>query len=533
MQDRLEVARRHRLPAHLLMIMVACLIGCAWKQAYQSDEHIGLALPGWSSTTHEQGQCQAASVVATTMEPAVKPEIAAASFQSSQPTGDSASVKDGAEVLPIPSKAQEDSASAGGGHGPPDSRPPLTFDQIISATLLADPKIRAGLESINQARADLRTSSLIPNPSFLSDGIFIPLQRWTPARPGGPPQIDEQLSYPIDWFLFGKRAAAMVSANRGIRQAEADYANLVRQRVRDSAVAFYDVLEAKGLLGLAGQDTENLRRLEAVTAKSVKAGGRPVVDLNRVRLDLLKSEQDQREAETALVTAKAKLRSFMGRTDPDPNFDVSGDLNVPEHVETPSTEDAFAMAQANRPDIQSLRWQISKAHADVVVEDRKACPQITPMAGYTRQFQTEVLGVPDADSLTLSVTTTLPFFDRNQGGRMKARSVALQNNLNLEAGLVDLRAEIEQAVQELRTAYRNAGAVAQEQLKLAGDVRDSITTAYRVGGRPLIDVLDAERNYRETYRLYLSSRANYWRFLYKFSAAIGKQVSPDDQYPRR
>jgi cobalt-zinc-cadmium efflux system outer membrane protein len=518
--------RSFRVPLMLFLLafVTSCQIGCALKQAYQSDECIGLALTDQSSTPHEPP---------TTVEQPIKPEIAAASFQSSVPGGEGSSVKDRAEVLPIPSKAQENSSSADGGRKAADSGPPLTFDQVISATLLVDPKIRAGLESIHQARADLCTSSLYPNPSFLSDGQFIPLQHWTPARFGGPPQIDEQLTYPIDWFLFGKRAAAMVSANLGVRQSEADYADLVRQRVRDSAVAFYDVLEAKGLLGLARQDTENLRRLDAATAKAVKAGGRPVVDLNRVRLDLLKTEQDLREAETSLVTAKAKLRSFMGRTDPDRNFDVSGDLDVPEHADTPSAEDAFAMAQANRPDIQSLRWQVSKARADVTVEDRKAYPQVAPMAGYTRQFQTEVLGVPDADSLTLTVTATLPFFDRNQGGRMKARSVAMQNSLNLEAGLVDLRAEIEQALQELRTAYRNAGAVAQEQLKLAGEVRDSITKAYDVGGRPLIDVLDAERNYRETYRLYISSRANYWRSLYKFSAAIGKQVSPDDQHPRR
>jgi cobalt-zinc-cadmium efflux system outer membrane protein len=523
MQNRLEVARGHRLLTYLLIIMVACATGCAFKQAYQSDEFIGSALTGRSSAAHDP---------AAIVDPPVKAEIAAASFQSPAPSGEDMSVRDGPEALPVPSKAQGDNSSAGGGPRVADSRPPVTFDQVISATLLADPKIRVGLESINQARADLCTSSLLPNPIFLSDGQLIPLRRWTPQQTGGPTQIDEQVSFPIDWFLFGKRAAAMVSANLGVRQAEADYTDLVRRRVRDSAIAFYDVLEAKALLALARQHTENLRRLETATAKAVKPDG-PVVDSNRVRLDLLTSERDLREAQTALVIAKAKLRSFMGRIDPDPTFDVSGTLDVPEHAETPSSEDAFAMAQANRPDIQSLRWRVSKARADVVVEDRKGYSQITPMAGYTRQFQTEALGVPDADSLDFTVTATLPFFDRNQGGRMKARSAAVQNSLNLEAGLVDLRAEIEQALQELRTAYKNTGAMAQEQLKLTADVRDSITQAAAAGSVPFSDVLDGERNYHEARRLYVSSRASYWRSLYKFSAAIGEQVSPDDQRPRR
>lgn len=83
-----------------------------------------------------------------------------------------------------------------------------------------------------------------------------------------------------------------------------------------------------------------------------------------------------------------------------------------------------------------------------------------------------------------------------------------------------------QADQELRTAAANSRAVAGEQLKLAEQVRDSINKAYEAGGRPLIDVLDAQRNYRDTYRLFINSRANYGRAAVKFNATLGKQVAP-------
>src|SRR5262249_215304 len=136
-------------------------------------------------------------------------------------------------------------------------------------------------------------------------------------RQGGPPQTDYQLGYAIDWFLFGKRAAAMASAAAGVRVSEADYADLVRQRVRDTAIAFYDVLEARALLDLARQDLDNLRRVEAATGKAVEAGGRPAVELNRVRLDVLRSEQTLREAESSLAVAVARLRAFLGRRDAD------------------------------------------------------------------------------------------------------------------------------------------------------------------------------------------------------------------------
>ena len=267
-----------------------------------------------------------------------------------------------------------------------------------------------------------------------------------------------------------------------------------------------------------------MTRLEAVTRKAVDAGGRPVVELNRVRLDLLKSQQDLREADSALAVAKAKLRAQFGRADADPSFDVAGNLDAPLTAEPLPTEEAFVLAQENRPDIQSLRVQVSKAQADTVVEDRKAFPQITPQFGYTRQYQTSI-GSPNFDSWDVSLTAPLPLFDRNQGNRAKAQSVAAQNCYNLQAGVVALRAEIEEAVRVFSTAYENARSVAQEQLRLAAQVRDSINKAYDVGGRPLIDVLDAQRTYRDTYRLYISSRANYWRSVYKYNSAIGKQVT--------
>jgi cobalt-zinc-cadmium efflux system outer membrane protein len=408
----------------------------------------------------------------------------------------------------------------------------LTIDQIINATLLADPKIRAGLEAINQANADLLTSSLLPNPTYTGDAQLLPLTRpFTVDKQGGPPQTDHQISYGIDWFLFGKRAAALASASAQVRVSEADYGDTVRQRVRDAAVAFYDVLEAKALLDLARQDLKNLRRVEEATRKGLEAGGRTPVDLNRVRLDVLKSEQTLREAESTLVVARAKLRALIGRRDPDPGFDVNGNLDATLAAQPLPVEESLAVAQENRPDIASLRLQIDKAARDVRTEHTKAFPQVTPQLGYTRQFQEKAIGFPDANSWSVSLNMALPFFDRNQGNRAKSQSVLAQNTLNLETGLTDLRAEIVQVVQDFQTSYQTATAVAGEQLKAATEVLNSITKAYEdAKGRSLLDVLDAQRNYRETYRLYISSRANYWRASYRYNAALGKQVLPHEQH---
>lgn len=406
---------------------------------------------------------------------------------------------------------------------PPPSA--VTLDQAIQLCLTNDPRIRAGLEIVNQSRGDAWTASLRPNPELNVAGGLLPLsRRFTPDDPAGPSEFDVGVSYGIDWFLFGKRAAAMASATAGVCVSEAEYADLVRKRVTETALAFYDVLEAQGLLDLARRDLENLERVEAMTRKAVANGGLPQVELSRVRLELLARRRELRDSESAVVTSKAKLRALIGGAEADPTFDVAGTLDGPLTAVPLAVEEAFALADENRPDLLALRRKIAKAQADTVVEHRNAFPEVTTDWGIAHQYQ-QSIGASDSTMWGTGLTMTVPLSNRNQGNRAKAAAVVAQSNQELRAGLVELRAEIVEAVQSLHTAKQNAASVAEEELRLAGQVRDSIGKAYEVGGRPLIDVLDAQRNYRETYRIYITSRADYWRSLHKYNSAIGKQVT--------
>lgn len=418
---------------------------------------------------------------------------------------------------PMPTTAQAANAPTG---------PGMSLDQVIATVLTADPKLRVGNEEINQAIADATTAALRPNPTLGVDGQLLPLTRpFTPQQQGGPPQFDAAVSYPIDWFLFGKRKAAMASSTIGVRQTESEYYDLIRQRVRDASLLYYDILELKALSDVARQDVENLTRVEAITRKAVVGGGRPEVDANRIRLDLLRSQQFLRDAEMAVANAKSRLRAMLGRNDADPSFDVAGSLDLPASTPVTSVDEAIELAQQNRPDITALRLKVEKSEAETLVQYRKAFPDVAVKAGYSRQFQGSI-GFRDADTFLVGVDVTLPIFDRNQGNRARAASALAQSHFQVQSSLIELRSEIEQVLNEFRMAQLSAQAVANEQLKLAEQVRDAINKANEAGGRPLLDVLDAQRNYRDTFRLYVTSRANYWRANARLSATLGKKMAP-------
>ena len=401
----------------------------------------------------------------------------------------------------------------------------LSFDEVINAVLISDPRLMAGFQGINQANADALTASLVPNPTVMADILMLPLARpFSPDRTGGPPQQDVMVSYPIDWYVFGKRAAQMASASAMVKVSEAEFANLVRIRITEGALAYYDVMEAKALLDLANQNLAILAKVEVALTKAVEAGGRPKVEINRIRLDILQNRQTVRDVETALVAAKARLRALIGRSDRDLDFDIAGTLDALLTTNTLGAAEAFDLAVDNRPDVKAIKARMIQTEANVIVEDRKKYPELIPMLGWTRQYQVAAMGQPDAGSWNASLTTQLPFFNRNQGNRAKASSYAVQAKIDYEATLVALRAEIETTAQELKAARNNAEAVAGEQLRLANEVLQSITDAYEAGTRTLVEILDAQRNFRETNKSYISMRAGYWRALYRYYSATGKQI---------
>jgi len=419
-----------------------------------------------------------------------------------------------AEVVPAsdPVGALSDAAASG-----------MSLEDAVLEALKCDPTLRAGAEAIHQAEADFETSRLPPNPTLTLNGTYLPVRPFTVANPGGPPELDVIAGYPVDWFLFGKRAAAVGSAKLGVCVSNADYADMVRQRVSGAIAAFYDVLEARSMLDLAREDLASQKRVEGITRQQVQFGGAGSIEVDRIRISVLGGQREVCDRETALVTAKAKLLAALGRRNVSPTFDVKGSLEIPHPATPPEAQEAISLAEQNRPDIASLRQQIEKAQADIRVERTNAYPAITPSVGYTDQYQTSQ-GSPDAQSMSVSLVAAVPLFDRNQGNLHKAQSVATQAALNLEAQLAQLHAEIKQAVAEFESAKDDATSTGPEQLRTARSVRDRTEAGFRAGGKTLLEVIDAENAYRDTHRTYVLAQSSYWHALHRLNAAIGKQV---------
>lgn len=401
----------------------------------------------------------------------------------------------------------------------------LTLERAVRLALQS-PRILAGKETVSQAQADALTASITPNPRLAVEAGMLPLsRRYTVDAPGGPTDFSVGVAYPIDWLLFGKRAAEMAGAEAAVTVTEAEHADLARRRATETTLAFYGVLEAKSLHELSESALAGLEKAEASLVKAVENGGRTKIELSRVRLELLSARRELREAALEVASARATLRSSIGSTSLDGQFDVQGTLDTPLETQPLPIETAVRVAKENRPDLWALRHKATKAERDQTTEGRRAFPDVTLGLGVVHQFQRSV-GAPDVTAWGASAEFSLPFTDRNQGNRAKAASLAQQARHELSSAMVDLRAELEQLGEALATSRLNAIETARNALDLASQVRDSTREAYLVGGRTFLEMLDAERAYRDTYRAHITSRAGYLRAVVRYESALGKPIAP-------
>jgi outer membrane protein, heavy metal efflux system len=398
----------------------------------------------------------------------------------------------------------------------------LTLPMAIEMCVNNNFRVLAGAESIRMAEGDLITASLIPNPSLFTDCQLIPLQSVDKMNQLGPPEWDALVGVPIDWLLFGKRLAAMQASRLGLEASNADFANVLRVQLAQTVDAFYEVLEDDAYFKLYEKDLEELTALEKLTEDLAKDNKVGAMDVDRAKLAVHEALLERHDRELALELAKAKLRPFLGRTAADEDYEVQGELKVTAVVPPPKLEEVVALAEANRPDLLSGRKSIDQANAMVDLERRKGMPTVAIQPGWSYYDQVAMNGMRNGSMLDIGLSMSLPIFDRNQGNIHKAQAQVQARHLAYQGDRADALAEVEasracydDAVEHL-TQFNTV-----ETMKAAQDLRTRTEAAYRTGERKLIEMLDAQRSYRDRLAHVVEFESFYWRSLNRLNAAVG------------
>src|SRR5262249_27312012 len=105
----------------------------------------------------------------------------------------------------------------------------MDLDAAINQLVAANLDLLAAKLEVPMAQAAVLTANLRANPIFYADTQLIPYGHFSFLRPGGPPQSDININYPLD--VSFKRLARTRSAREAKNTVEAQLQDAIRNQI--------------------------------------------------------------------------------------------------------------------------------------------------------------------------------------------------------------------------------------------------------------------------------------------------------------
>jgi outer membrane protein, heavy metal efflux system len=393
----------------------------------------------------------------------------------------------------------------------------VSMGQAVRLTLDRNQALRVQRLTIDLSKADETTAALKPNPGFSFDIDSLTL--FSPNKLNGDfwkngAAYTGGLSYTFE--RGGKRRKRITVARDATDVTAKGVLDLERQVRFQTEQAFIEVLLAKSTLELAQQNLKSFSEVVELNRQRVRSGDLAEGEFYRISLQKLQFEQDVSAAEVGLVQARAALRQLMGYETIADDFEVDGDLAFTKYV--PDLDDLKRQALESRADVLAAQANVKLAEDTVALETGNRARDVTGAADYTH------LG--SDNTFDLGVSFDLPFHDRNQGNIAHSQIAVRQAGEAEAATRFGAITDVVDAYAALETNLKVLSLYQSGYLDQARKSLEITTYVYHHGAGSVLDLLDAERTYRETELAYREALAAYMTSLSQINFAVGKQVTP-------
>ena len=371
--------------------------------------------------------------------------------------------------------------------------PSYSLAEILALAVEHSP-ILAGAEGlVKQSHGQQIAAGAYPNPSISGAA-----GRGAIRDPSTGVRITERtvtVEQPLEWH--GKRQARQEAADAGVAGASAALEETRLALFADVKVAFYSLLFAQRDAELATQNVTSVEEVLRTVKARVAAGEATSFDTMKASVEVQKAQKEVARAQNALLVAKTRLNTLtagsLGK-----QFSIQGDFQSPK--EGLDLDRLTAQAFEQHPTLRRLTKLAEQAEHSVRFERESRVPNISVQGQYHREAGDE--------SVTAGLSVPLPLWYRRQG----EIETALGTKHRAEAERLRAQNELEQAItqhaQEVRTAQDQLHVFETGLLKQAEQTLAVARTSFRQGAASLLDVLDAQRVYRQTLLEYAQVRAD-------------------------
>lgn len=290
----------------------------------------------------------------------------------------------------------------------------------------------------------------------------------------------------------GKRQLRIDGADFGLSAQTLLFTDLVRSLKRDLVNQYYQVVMNQRRVRIYDEILSQLNEMLSANALRWKAGDISETEFRRIELEALKAKTDVEQSHLDLDLSRQQLSEMLAHVVPWDNLSVED--NFPQR-DLPGTKSAQLLDTAliQRADVQAAAMTVQQQDTQLRYAEVLKVPDVVVGAQYVHDASATL-----RDSAGIGIALSLPLWHQYQGEVDQARA----SKRGAEIAFEQLKKQVQTQVGMSLAQYQQKKHVLlrfdQDVIGRATQVRKSSVLAYKQGAISLLELIDAENNYRNT-----------------------------------
>jgi cobalt-zinc-cadmium efflux system outer membrane protein len=251
----------------------------------------------------------------------------------------------------------------------------------------------------------------------------------------------------------------------------------------------------------------------------MSAGKAPASERVRARILVAELRAERGKIDHLLAAARQGLAAQMGQEKADFPA-VAGNLDQLPHL--PGLEDLERTLDQSPATARRLA-EVEQRRRVIELESARSIPDLEVGIGARRLSDSE------DSALVLGLSVPIPLFDLNRGAIAAAQMRLSKARSEERNTLLETKAALAAAWQEMSGAHGEAEALRNEILPAAREALEAAEYGYQAGKFGILDVLDAQRTQVETRGRYLDALTSFHRATTEMERLLGRELSSTDK----
>ena len=393
---------------------------------------------------------------------------------------------------------------------PARAQSPIDADGYVAVVLRAHPAARQSAGLVELGQAERSAVSRWPDPVF-----DLSVSRARPGEPAIPAGAESgfAMTQAIPWP--GARSASIRAGDRGV-EAFAASADAIRWvLIADARWAFSRLAWSRSLVAILRTAEEDTRSLRDLVARRADLGESRESDRLKTTVEWLKQRRILADAERDATAAEATVRALAVEPLPRPlviRDTPALDVTAQDH------DQLVALLVQRHPRLRAALAVIERQRALTDEARQSRAPGLAVSLFHAGELDKSTTGV--------AVGVSVPLWNANRGGVARALAAQSLASADAERLRVDLLAEFEARFSAFEVAAGQVRTLDQDILPAAAAGLKLARFSYEEGETSLLDLLDAQRTYRDAQKELMESRLALTLAVTELQRLLGPDFTP-------